>query len=143
LLLWMVPEILERLKKHFNVNTEEDVLDKLDIDVRWLMPDYVGPELKVFEDGSKEADFGYRTKAIVNQFGTYEELSFHPLASAQTVDDVNNYSRWPDPDWWDYSGIKEKIAVADRVEPRWLGIGAASFFERSWAMLGFEKMFHD
>jgi len=143
LLLWMVPEILERLKKHFNVNTHEDVLDKLDIDVRWLMPDYAGPELKVFEDGSKEADFGYRMKAIVNQFGTYEELSYHPLASAQTVEDVNNYNRWPDPDWWDYSSIKEKIAIADRVEPRWLGIGAASFFERSWAMLGFEKMFHD
>ncbi len=58
LLLWMVPEILERLETHFGVNTHEDVLDKLDIDVRWLMPDYVGPELRVFEDGSKEADFG-------------------------------------------------------------------------------------
>ncbi|RKZ95061.1 MAG: hypothetical protein DRQ40_04510 [Gammaproteobacteria bacterium] len=142
LLLWMVPEILEQLKIHFGVNTEEDVLDKLDIDVRWLLPDYVGPELKVFEDGSKETEFGYRNKAIVNEFGTYEELVYHPLATAQTVKDVHDHP-WPDPDWWDYSGIKEKIAIADRLEPRWLGIGAASFFERSWAMTGFEKLFYD
>jgi len=100
LLLWMVPEIIERLKNHFNVDTEEDILDKLDIDVRWLNPEYIGPKLKSFEDGSKENEFGIRTKTATNEFGSYEEFVYHPLAEAKTVEDVHNHP-WPDPAWWE------------------------------------------
>jgi len=142
LLLWMVPEISERLQSHFSVDTDDDVLDKLDIDVRWLNPEYIGPELKTFEDGSKENEFGIRMKTVVNEFGIYQEFAYHPLAEAKTVEDIHNH-RWPDPDWFDYSGINKQIAVADQVEPRWLGVGAASFFERSWNMLGFENMLYE
>ena len=142
LLLWMVPEICEKLKKHFNVDTVDDVYDKLDIDVRWLLPDYIGPELKTFEDGSRENEFGIRMKTAVNEFGSYDEFVYHPLAEAKTVEDVHNH-RWPEADWFDYSSINKQIAVADRVEPRWLGVGAASLFERSWNVLGFEKMLYD
>jgi len=39
----MVPEILARLKKHFDVDTEEDIHDKLDIDTRRISLDYIGP----------------------------------------------------------------------------------------------------
>ena len=140
--LWLTPEVSQTMQKHFNVDTEEDLMDTLDVDVRWLLVDYVGPELKTYADGSKDNVFGMRFKRVQNQFGCYEEFSFHPLAHAQTVEDVENY-RWPDPDWWDYSSIEKAIEVANCVEPRWLGIGYASLFERSWGLMGFEKLLYD
>ena len=142
LLLWMVPEIIGALKNHFGVDTEEDVLDKLDIDVRWLMPDYIGPELRTFEDGSRENPFGIRSLTVVNEFGRFDAFVYRPLAKAETVEDIENY-RWPDPDWWDYSSINDQITTADRIEPRWLGTGAAATFERAWNLTGFEKLLFD
>ena len=140
--LWMTSEISKALQEHFSVDSKTDVLDAMDIDVRWLLVDYVGPELKVHEDGSRENEFGMRSRTVVNEFGSYEESVFHPLAEAETPADVANY-RWPDPDWWDYSSIGREIETADRVEPRWLGIGYASLFERAWGMTGFEKLLLD
>ena len=76
--LWMTPEISKALQKHFAVDTKVDVLDAMDIDVRWLLVDYVGPELKVHEDGSRENEFGMRSRIVTNEFGSYEEPVFHP-----------------------------------------------------------------
>ena len=142
MLLWMTPEISMLLKKHFNLKTDEDVYDKLDIDVRWLLVDYCGPTPKTYENGSKENEFGMRFRVVENQFGRYEEFSYHPLAKAMTPADINDF-HWPDPDWWDYSSITREIIKADCVEPRWLGIGYASLFERAWGLTGYEKLLAD
>lgn len=140
--LWMTPEISQALQEHFKAGSKADVLDAMDIDVRWLLVDYVGPELKVHEDGTRENEFSVRTRTVINEFGSYEEAVFNPLAEAETPADVANY-RWPDPDWWDYSSIQREIETADRIEPRWLGIGYASLFERAWGLTGFEKLLLD
>jgi len=141
--LWLTPEVAKELKLHIGVgDSEEDILDALDIDVRWLLVDYIGPECQIYPDGSRENEFGMRFRAVSNRFGSYDEFLFHPLADAQTLSDVENY-RWPDPDWWDYSSIARKIAVADRIELRWLGVGYASLFERAWGLIGFEKWLQD
>src|SRR3972149_8239670 len=70
LMMWVTPEVSGRLKNHFNVNSDEESFDEMDIDVRWIHPDYIGPKLKIFEDGSSENEFGIRTKRVVNEFGS-------------------------------------------------------------------------
>ena len=51
-MLWMTPEITAAMQQRFSGNSELDVLEALDIDVRWLLPDYIGPELKETPDAA-------------------------------------------------------------------------------------------
>ena len=45
---------------------------------------------------------------------TYKELAFSPLASVETVEQVEKYDHWPSADWFDYSGIEAQCdAVRD------------------------------
>ena len=141
LMLWMTPEINERMQKHLGVNSELEVLEALDIDVRWLNPDYIGPQLKETKDERWDW-FGIGYKKVENQFGSYEEFSHHPLKDAQTIEDYKKY-QWPDLEWWDYDSINKHIDEHCKNQPRWLGVGAASIFERSWNVMGFEKMLFD
>ena len=39
--------------------------------------------------------------------------------------------------------MKEKIAFANRVQPRWLAVGYGQLFERGWSLMGFEKMLYE
>jgi uroporphyrinogen decarboxylase len=142
LALWLTPEVCLRLQKHLGVDSEIAVLDALDIDVRWLLVDYIGPALQQGSDGSQSDEFGVRRRTVQNEFGGYDEIVVHPLGSTRTVSDVENF-RWPDPDWWDYGSIQREIAQADRAQPRWLGVGYASLFERAWNLMGFEKLMYD
>ncbi len=48
------PEIESQLRSHFGVDTHDALLDCLGTDLRQVEPDYVGPDLKTFDDGSFE-----------------------------------------------------------------------------------------
>lgn len=48
--------------------------------------------------------------------GAYEEPVVHPLAAAQTVDDIHAHA-WPSPDDFDYSHISDAVASDDGVYP--------------------------
>ncbi len=48
------PEIESQLSSHFGVDAHDALLDCLGTDLRQVEPDYVGPELNTFEDGSFE-----------------------------------------------------------------------------------------
>jgi uroporphyrinogen decarboxylase len=42
--------------------------------------------------------------------GTYSECIYNPLAECETLDEIkNSYDRWPEADWYDYSGIPKQI----------------------------------
>ena len=49
---------------------------------------------------------------------TYREVTGSPLASATTVDEVDEYPFWPSPDWFEYDGIEaqcDQLRRQDRV----------------------------
>jgi len=135
--MWLTPEVCEKLKKHFQVESEEEVMDKLDVDMRWPPVDYIGPELKEFIDV-----WGVVRKPVKNQFGEYEEIVRYPMAEVKTKQEIEEYP-WPRVEWWDYDSIRREINKADAVQPRWIGIGYQSIFERAWAMTGMEKLMLD
>jgi len=67
----------------------------LGCDVRYFWPRSIEPdtaERKHFSHGSVHA-------AIHGGAVVYEKM---PLENAASVDDIENYQRWPDPDWDDY-----------------------------------------
>ena len=69
-------------------------------------PEYVGPPLEEDTDV-----FGIRYRSIQYGSGEYSEAATHPLAEYQSVEEIEENYRWPDPDWWDYSLIPQQIAA--------------------------------
>jgi len=60
-----------------------------------------------------------RRKAVTVGTGdsveSYKELAVSPLASAATVEAINDYAHWPSADWFDYSNIE---AQCDAIRER-------------------------
>jgi len=58
---WAVFETTEKLMKFFGVDTEEDVLQKLNIDCRYVKPNYNGKIFNEEKDGSLQQKMGNGT----------------------------------------------------------------------------------
>ena len=107
---WAAPEVTERLCQHLGVADSEQLLQHFDVDLRYVEgPAFVGQERRSFPDGSVEDLWGVRRKAVeVNTPAfswKYKQVVEHPLAEAETVQDIERYAGWPSADWWDYSEI--------------------------------------
>lgn len=110
---WASSEIDNRLINFYHIKDKEQLLDLLDVDFRYIRgPKYIGPELKIYEDGSSDDLWGVRrTRTFYGQGeyrGSYETVLKSPLSDATTIKDVENYNHWPEPEWYDYSCIPEQ-----------------------------------
>jgi uroporphyrinogen decarboxylase len=115
--LWASKEIRARLMRHFGVPDIEPVLQRFGVDFRYLEgPVYIGPPLAVNADGSSEDHFGVPRRIMHygkgEKAGTYSEVCAYPLAQAQSVDEIESYPRWPNPDWFDYDRVREQARRA-------------------------------
>lgn len=83
-------------------------LDTHDVDFRYIEgPKYIGPPI------GADTDIWGVTRRYVNvptDHGeeTYSEVNESPLRTAQTVDDIESYAGWPDPNHFDYSVVKQQ-----------------------------------
>lgn len=112
---WAVPEIMNRLQRHYGISDEETLLEYLGVDMRVVRgPSYAGLEMRRYADGTVEDLWGVRRRVVTfgegEKRGSYKELAFSPVASAMTVREIETYPGWPSPDWWDYSTIAEQCA---------------------------------
>ena len=87
--------------------------DTYDVDLRYIDgPQYVGPSLRTFGDGSSEDIWGVRrqTAAVATAGGVevYKEVIGSPLASATTLEEIESYDHWPSADWFDFTDIEEQ-----------------------------------
>jgi uroporphyrinogen decarboxylase len=110
---WASPEIDKRLCKFFHLESREELLEHLDIDFRYIQgPSYIGPKLTVHPDGSEDDIWGVPRKIVHfgqgDHRGSYKKVVKFPLANAKTLQDVESYEHWPDPDWLDYEIIQEQ-----------------------------------
>lgn len=103
---WATPEVDQILMKYLGCNDRDTMLQKLHVDyVVRVRPEYVGPALPADTDV-----FGCHKTAIEHETGIYIETDFHPLATYKSVAEIEANYTWPNPDWWDYSGIPTQIA---------------------------------
>jgi len=109
---WGTRETDELLCRHFGVASKDEMLKKLGVDLRYIFPDYTGPRLRSFPDGSYDDLWGVRRKIIKTAQGTYEHTVFSPLSGINTIDEIEAWSP-PSPDWYDYSSLD---AQCDRYQ---------------------------
>ncbi|MHC4193783.1 MAG: hypothetical protein ACYSP9_06375, partial [Planctomycetota bacterium] len=61
------PEVDEKLKAHFGTESMDVVLERLGVDLRVVDAPYVGPELRVWDDGRFENYWGSVRKPVRNE----------------------------------------------------------------------------
>lgn len=98
------PEINQLIKDHYNIENDEQLEIVLGDDFRTVEPVYIGPELKSFEDGSKEGFWGEHYKYMQFEGGTYLESIFKPYEGIYSLEELDR-SHFPSADWFDYSTI--------------------------------------
>lgn len=107
---WGTGEAREKLMKHLGFSTWEAVQRRLHLDyVVGVGGRYVGPPAKPGEDL-----FGCRHRRVEHSGGAYNECVHHPLGRFNSVDEIEAGYTWPDPDWWDYSHLREDVNGKER-----------------------------
>ncbi len=139
------PEAHAALKKHLAVADDEALLRRLGCDIRLVRGRYVGPPDTVGAPGVTAAgkDFlGVVWKPVKNQFATYNEIAFHPLAQATTVREIEDYP-WPSVDWFDYSHLSAEIDRINRQQRYCITFFVGGAFETPWYMRGLARFLTD
>lgn len=142
---YATPESHAALKKHLGIEDDETLLRRLGCDFRRVEGRFTGPADMVGAPGIRATgkDFlGIIWQPKKNEFATYNEIAYHPLAEAKTVRDIDEYP-WPSIDWFDYSHLSEEI---DRInaEVRYCVVFfVGGSFETPWYMRGLERFMMD
>ena len=98
-------EATHKLMAHLGCANTAAVYERLHIDrVVSVGPRYVGPPIPPDQDvygcGYTNVDYGT---------GVYRECVTHPLAEYESVAQIERHYTWPNPDWWDYSGVPAQL----------------------------------
>ncbi len=140
--LWCTPEVLETLKAHTGLNDELAVYHALGIDkIVWIFPGYGG---RYFDpnDSGEITLWGVPTRMMKAGLATYQEYINPPIAGLHDPAQLNDYPLWPDPDNFDYAGVK---ILADKARSyNFATIGPwISHFEIYCQMRGLENALMD
>jgi uroporphyrinogen decarboxylase len=160
-----VPEVWQRLVEHFGTSERSEILDRLNVDCRLVSydsychhPDI--PDSSVDLDASRERSstatmwraqlgsgvnrdiWGACRRKVRHGFGELDELVGAPLAEAASLEDLHVY-RWPEPDWWDFSQLREDISRLNEKSEHSIRYRVGSVFETAWSLRGMEQFLLD
>ncbi len=136
------------------VEPDERVLKRFSIDTRYLFPRGRKSEPPAGgQDTPAPADVAPRAgDTFVDEWGItrkfvmhYYEIVKHPLAEAETVEDIESYP-WPDPaEQLDLTGLAERGRyLRDETDFAVVGYtGGASIFEMGWYLRGYQRLLVD
>ena len=100
-----VPEVRLRLKRDLQLETDEELFRYLDIDFRWVGPEYIGQDL-MLPDGHKKDIWGVEWKYTkFSETAGYWNEVFHPLLNATDPKELDDYP-WPVIEDWDFSKLE-------------------------------------
>jgi len=105
---WDVPEFGVKLMQHLGFQNRDELLEYLDVDFRWVEPDYVGKSL-VGDDGLTKTDIwgvGY-SKVKKGDFEFWEATKF-PLEGLNDPVALDDFE-WPTTDLFDFESLPKKI----------------------------------
>jgi uroporphyrinogen decarboxylase len=160
-----VPEVWRRLEEHFGTRKREEVLVRLGVDCRIVSYDSFchdprvdpaevdwsaslersslgGMWRRVLPDGSTRDIWGAHRQKVANGFGVLEQFASHPLAQAQSLEELKAYP-WPEPGWWDFRALPTAIAALNDQAVYHTRYRAGSVFETAWSLVGFERFLSD
>ena len=136
------PEINKALMETFGLKDRKEIYDRLGTDLRHVGPAYTGPAMRTFDDGSTEGLNGERYKTVSFGHGSYSEPSYLPFGDVDDVGELE-FFRFPSPDWYDYSGIKDRCLQFSDYAIEIEGAGTPDFINGIGRYRGVEKVMYD
>ena len=131
---------LEKMKRHLSVQTEEEVLQILKSDFRHYSPEYLGkPE--TLSDGNKLSFWGVPHKSEMTENGEICGISGYPLKEMKSIDEMEDWPLWPDPEMFDYKKMKKEIS--EKTDEFAIICGANCFFFTCQALRGIDTFLMD
>ncbi len=135
--------VIDKLMDLMDADSLDELMDNLEVDIRYVEPEYIGPALESYTDtdGMKvEAHFfGWKNKYHWSGADYTPIVCEYPLDNAQTVADIEDYP-WPDPNWFDYSGIRSCL---ERNRDRAIIAGNIGNYQVSTKIRSAEKIYMD
>jgi len=123
--IWATGEVMEKLKEHFGCEAQA-VRECLHVDgFGGVGPVACPPSPPPGWRG--DPVWGMENKPVAYEGGVYYEQSHYPLAYAQTVDDLMRH-RWPQAEWFDFSGVREAAKAAHEARVVQAGYMAPFFY---------------
>lgn len=147
------PETNAALREYLGLADEEQVLDRLGVDMRPVFPRYIGPGEKVgyatvypsslgVVPAPGEDIFGVRREPVRNPYGRYYEVVYSPLIEVQNLAEVDAYP-WPRVEWFDPGSLVPQIEYVNRNQEYYITIFGGCVFENAWAVRGFQQILTD
>ena len=133
------PEVNRYMMEHLKAGSYEELLRRLDVDVRRLEPRYVGPPFRTFADGVFEDYWGIRSKHLKAAHGSYDMHVHTPLWDAMSIEDLEKHA-WPWPDIFDYSVMRGQCAQYEGYAVMYEG---ADLFTRPCILRNIENVMLD
>lgn len=160
-----VPEIWKGLAAHFGTGDRGDILGRLGVDCRVVSYDSFcrppegshgpvdmeasqerssvgGMWRRVEPDGSTLDIWGARRRKVANAYGHLDQLVSYALESAVSMEDLRRHP-WPNPDWWDFSGLRRSIEDLNSAAGHSIRFRVGSVFETAWSLCNLEKFLVD
>lgn len=140
--LWMTGEVQQSLFDHCGTSDDIELNRKLGIDrIIWADAPYRG-ELRTPEsDGEITNHWGARFRPIQAGEATYSEYLENPLQKYDSIESLDDYPWWPDPEQYDIDAFRAQMdQIGDEfpVLSPWV-----SFFEVYCALRGLENAMMD
>ncbi len=125
-------ETTKHIIEFLGAKDEHEALHEiLKIDYKFLSPQYIGKELKRYDDGTFDTVWGVLRGGV-----HYGQALSHPLSAAETIEDIEKYS-FPNPDDWRYELTPNEIEKTNGYCVM-AGVGCA-FFHDAIELLGMEN----
>lgn len=125
-------DVTEAVIQAAGCRTEEEMNQKLHIDCRWCncMDDFCA--VNVYEKGTFVDMWGIE-KSVYGGIPVS-----HPLADAETIEDIDNYAHWPSPDRIDYDKYIQKMKESEGYAV--FGGMWSPFLEQATMLMGMENL---
>lgn len=140
--IWATGEVWKTLTDRFG--SAPAALEALHIDGFFYgLPEYSKDVLRPLPVGEVYDYWGFwgiRNREVAYATGVYQEQCFYPLAGATTIDDLEQFP-WPRVDWFDYEGLRQKVAVAREKQATLCGYMAPFYFHN--LLRGLERSLMD
>lgn len=136
-----IDSVTEKLLKHYGFTEYSQLVEKFQIDIVSVEPKYIGPELKHYRnEKGKEVRtnyWGFEETIHITEIDAYPMTSYFPLSDVETVEDVDAF-QFPNPDWFDYSVIKEQC---DKYPDKAMIVGHEGPFQIVTFLIEMDKFF--
>jgi uroporphyrinogen decarboxylase len=130
------------------IEPDEQILDRLSIDTRYLFPSVKLPQESSRGGNSPQAntedlfvdEWGITRRFILH----YYEIADHPLKGAESLQDIESYP-WPDPgEYLDVEGLRDRARhFRQNTDYALVGYTAGSLFEQAWYLRGYVELLMD